>query len=390
MEAFISMQAVDVLKAAYTEMLNGCLSHPDQWEWYAIWMIELKDGTHIGELCFKGITDEGSAEIGYGIAEEYQGHGYATEAVSALTDWAMEQPGIAYVTAEAEENNLASQRVLAKAGFVPTGETGEEGVLFIRKKQGKTNPKIRHISFGTGKKTMVIVPGLSIGYVTDYAQAIENAFSAFVDDYTVYLFDVRDDVPENYTVRDMGEDLVTAIKGLDLDHVYLYGCSMGGMESMYVAGEYPELVEKIVVAASACKSNDTSDAVIGNWIRLAAAGRYHELTENMGKLINSQRVYEASSKAYSAMADGLSSESAHRFINIANAIPKMDISETAAKINCPILILGSKGDKVLTAEASAVIAEITGGELYLYGAEYPHAVYDEAPDLRDRVKAFFD
>ena len=42
---------------------------------------------------------------------------------------------------------------------------------------------------------MLVVPGLSINYVTDSAQAIESAFSAFIDDYTVHFFDVRDDVP---------------------------------------------------------------------------------------------------------------------------------------------------------------------------------------------------
>lgn len=134
MMAFIAEQSVDVLKAAYTEMLDGCLSHPDQWEWYAIWMIELKDGTHIGEICFKGITKEGITEIGYGIAEDYQGCGYATEAVSALTDWALLQPCINYVMAETEESNIASKNVLNKAGFIPTGEAGEEGPLYVRKK----------------------------------------------------------------------------------------------------------------------------------------------------------------------------------------------------------------------------------------------------------------
>ncbi len=63
MAAFIEAQTADVLKAAYTEMLNGCLEHPDQWDWYAIWMIELKDGTHIGEFCFKGLSAAGIAEI---------------------------------------------------------------------------------------------------------------------------------------------------------------------------------------------------------------------------------------------------------------------------------------------------------------------------------------
>ena len=74
MEQFIESQMIDVLKLAYTEMLNGCLNNPNQWEWYAIWMIELKDGTHIGEVCFKGLDSNGIAEIGYGISEKYQNY----------------------------------------------------------------------------------------------------------------------------------------------------------------------------------------------------------------------------------------------------------------------------------------------------------------------------
>lgn len=134
MKAFISEQAIDVLKEAYTEMLNGCLLHPEQWDWYAIWMIELKDGTHIGELCFKGLSDEGVTEIGYGIAEKYQCCGYATEAVSAVAGWALKQSDVMCVKAETQEDNIASQRVLEKSGFEPTGETGEEGPLYVRKK----------------------------------------------------------------------------------------------------------------------------------------------------------------------------------------------------------------------------------------------------------------
>ncbi len=133
METFIAAQSVDVLKEAYTQMLDGALAHPDEWEWYAIRMIELKDGTHIGELCFKGIDENGSTEIGYGINEDYQGRGYATEAVSAIAAWAINQPGVSCVTAETEEANVASQKVLKKAGFIPTGQVGEEGPLYVYK-----------------------------------------------------------------------------------------------------------------------------------------------------------------------------------------------------------------------------------------------------------------
>ena len=127
METFIEAQTIDVLKAAYTEMLNGCLNHPDQWDWYAIWMIELKDGTHIGELCFKGLSEDGVAEIGYGISEKYQNNGYATEAAKAVLEWAFSHPEVVAIVAETDPDNIASKRVLEKCGFALNGIIGEEG-----------------------------------------------------------------------------------------------------------------------------------------------------------------------------------------------------------------------------------------------------------------------
>ena len=127
MEQFIEAQTVDVLKAAYTEMLNGCIKHPDQWDWYAIWMIELKAGTHIGELCFKGLSANGIAEIGYGISEAYQNKGYATEAVRAILEWAFSHPEVIAIEAETESENAVSISVLKKCGFALNGIIGEEG-----------------------------------------------------------------------------------------------------------------------------------------------------------------------------------------------------------------------------------------------------------------------
>ena len=58
MEKLIKSQTDGEMRKAYSEMLDGCLKHPEQWEWYAAWIIELNDGTFIGDLCFKGITPE--------------------------------------------------------------------------------------------------------------------------------------------------------------------------------------------------------------------------------------------------------------------------------------------------------------------------------------------
>ncbi len=134
MKTFIAEQPVVELKAAYSEMLNGALAHPEQWAFHAIWMIELKGGTHTGELCFKGIDESGSTEIGYGIAEDYRGNGFAAEAVTAAADWALNQNAVNCVTAEVKKDNFASIKVLEKSGFKPTGRTGEEGEIFIKTK----------------------------------------------------------------------------------------------------------------------------------------------------------------------------------------------------------------------------------------------------------------
>ena len=135
MTAFIDTEKDIDLKKAYQEMLAGCLKYHDQWEWYAMWMIELKNGTHIGDLCFKGLHSDGTAEIGYGILEEFQGRGYATEAVKAALEWAFHHPEVTAITAEADSGNSASVRVLEKCGFTATGETGEEGPRFILSRQ---------------------------------------------------------------------------------------------------------------------------------------------------------------------------------------------------------------------------------------------------------------
>ncbi len=120
------------LRQAYTEMLEGCLREPEQRIWHAVWLMELKSrpGTVVGDFSFKGLAPDGMAEIGYGLREGWCGNGYMTEAVRAISAWALRQPGVTRVEAETAPENAASRMVLARAGFVPTGATGREGPRF--------------------------------------------------------------------------------------------------------------------------------------------------------------------------------------------------------------------------------------------------------------------
>lgn len=131
MEKIIAAETSEELKVAYSEMLEGCLQHMDEWEWYAMWNIELMNGTRVGDLNFKGLDENGVTEIGYVISKEYQGQGYATEAVKAVTEWALQKNNVTAIEAETDVNNIISQKVLAKCGFIANGVVGEEGPRFV-------------------------------------------------------------------------------------------------------------------------------------------------------------------------------------------------------------------------------------------------------------------
>lgn len=137
MEKKIEEEVDMEMKKAYSEMLCGCRENPEQRFWYAIWMMQLNDGTNriVGDLSFKGVNKNGIVEIGYGINPNYEGKGFMTEAVTAMANWASNQSGICGVEAETEPNNYASQRVLEKAGFVSNGVMGNEGPRFVWKQQ---------------------------------------------------------------------------------------------------------------------------------------------------------------------------------------------------------------------------------------------------------------
>lgn len=97
--------------------------------WYTYWLLIIDaDNFGAGLVGFKGAPDaSGAVEIGYGIDPHWQGHGYMSEAVKALIDWAFATPSCRVVTAKRVRlDNVASQRVLVHCGMVVYERTGED------------------------------------------------------------------------------------------------------------------------------------------------------------------------------------------------------------------------------------------------------------------------
>lgn len=75
----------------------------------------------VGSVVFHGRPTDGVAEVGYGVDEDEQRHGYATEGTRACVEWALREPGIDVVTATTFPWHAASLRVIERIGMRPAG-----------------------------------------------------------------------------------------------------------------------------------------------------------------------------------------------------------------------------------------------------------------------------
>jgi len=103
----------------------------------SFYVLAADDGSVLGRfnLNFAG---DGTAELGYRVAQHAAGRGLATAAVRELCQLAAARHGLRTLRAAAGRENAASRRVLAKAGFTPAGPAdpahigGKQGTWYQR------------------------------------------------------------------------------------------------------------------------------------------------------------------------------------------------------------------------------------------------------------------
>ncbi|MBW4649258.1 MAG: GNAT family N-acetyltransferase [Kastovskya adunca ATA6-11-RM4] len=84
------------------------------------WTICLKAGQVIGSLSIHGVEDA-IAQMGFILHADYQGYGYATEAVRSAVDYAFTDWGLHRLFLNIDPNNIPSQRIAQKLGFTLEG-----------------------------------------------------------------------------------------------------------------------------------------------------------------------------------------------------------------------------------------------------------------------------
>jgi ribosomal-protein-alanine N-acetyltransferase len=103
----------------------------------ACYVLVAEDGSVLGRFNLYDLQD-GTAAVGYRVAQHVAGRGVATATVRELCDLAAAQYGLRTLKAATSRENAASQKVLARAGFIPLGPAdpadlgGKQGTWYQR------------------------------------------------------------------------------------------------------------------------------------------------------------------------------------------------------------------------------------------------------------------
>ncbi len=117
----------------FTERYNALLTEQEAGN-CAFHVLIGEDGAVLGRFNLVDLED-GAAELGYRVAQQVAGRGVATATVRELCRLAAAQYGLRTVRAATSHDNVASQKVLTKAGFVPAGPAepgGRPGIWYQR------------------------------------------------------------------------------------------------------------------------------------------------------------------------------------------------------------------------------------------------------------------
>ena len=244
------------------------------------------------------------------------------------------------------------------------------------------------ITFGNGEKSLIMIQGLSTRSTKGASLSLAYMYRIFARDYKVYLFDRRENIGEDITIRELASDIAMAMDFLEIQSADVFGVSQGGMIAQYLAIDRPDLVNKLVLAVTLSKNNETIETAISEWIRLTEQNDIKNLVKDMAEKMYTDS-YVRKYKYFMPLLTILQKpKNVPRFITLAKACLTCTAYEELDKIQCPVFVIGGQQDKVVSGRASEEIAEKLSCQIYMY-EELGHAAYEEAKDFNTKVMDFF-
>ena len=202
------------------------------------------------------------------------------------------------------------------------------------------------------------------------------------------MFSRKNKMPKGYTIRQMAEDQVTAMRKLGIEKVCVMGVSQGGMIAQYMAIDHPELVDRLVLAVTAPWANDTVKETVSSWIGMAQKGDHTLLMVDTAEKMYSDAYLDKNRRLFPVIARFTKPKNYERFYRNAEAILEFDARDELSKIECPTLIMAGDEDKTVGTDAADELhSGIAGSELYVFKG-LGHGAFEESKDFYDIVLKF--
>lgn len=247
-----------------------------------------------------------------------------------------------------------------------------------------------YVSFGCGKRVLVVLPGLSDGLSTVKGKAwlLFSPYKRFLKDYTVYMFSRKNRMPIGYTIREMAQDQVRVMKKLGIEKACILGVSQGGMIAQYIAIDHPEIAEKLILAVTAPYANNVVKSTVEYWINLAKRGDHKTLMTDTAEKMYSRAYLRKYEKLLPLLAKITKPADYERFYRNAEAILSFDTRKDLSKITCPTLIIAGDDDHTVGNKAPYHLKKkIAGSKLFIYKG-LGHGAFEEGKDFYKRVFRF--
>ena len=249
-----------------------------------------------------------------------------------------------------------------------------------------------YIRFGTGKKTLIMLPGLGDGLRTVRGTELPMAlyYRSLAKDYTVYMISRKQILQSDCTTRDMARDLKAVMEELGIVKASFLGVSMGGMIAQHFAAEYPESVEKLILVVTCARPNPILLESLAEWVTCAKENDHTALMDSNIYRIYSESYYRKNRWMIPLVGKLTKPKSYDRFLLMAEACRSHDAWNSLPGISVPTMVIGGQQDHALGGEASREIASrIPGAKLKMY-PQWGHGLYEEAKDFLPTVMEFLE
>lgn len=262
--------------------------------------------------------------------------------------------------------------------------------------KGKTlyfnDKSMDYVTFGKGKKPLVIIPGLGDGLQTvkGMAMPFSITYRILADRYKIYVFSRINELRQGYTTRDMAADVAEAMEVLTITSTYVMGISQGGMIAQWLAADFPERVQKLILAVTTAKPSQLARERIEHWQKLSQSGNFKHLMLDIAQHSYTQKSYQKWRLLYNVMGIFGRIKDKQRIDIQSVSCLKHDSLDFLEKINCSTLIIGAEKDDVLGVDDSLELHQHIKGSQLTILPESGHALYEQNKDFQKRVLVFLE